>query len=64
MNFNKSENRQDCIGYNTSRYYKAPEVQIQNTNVKTYTEKSDVFSAGCIIAEMYSNETLFLCKKG
>lgn len=63
FNFNKNENRQDCIGYNTSRYYKAPEIQLQKSDVKKYRDVSDIWSVGCIIAEMYTHEKLFLCKK-
>jgi hypothetical protein len=39
LNFNKNENRKDCIELNTSIYYKAPEIQLQKSNVKKYTVK-------------------------
>lgn len=41
--------------YVTTRYYRAPEVILGSK----YTEKIDVWSIGCIMAEMISGSTLF-----
>lgn len=41
--------------YVVTRYYRAPEVVLG----MRYTEKVDVWSVGCILAEMISKEILF-----
>jgi p38 MAP kinase len=43
-------------GYVTSRYYRAPEIML---TWKRYSEKVDVWSAGCIFAEMILARPLF-----
>jgi serine/threonine protein kinase len=41
--------------YVSTRWYRAPEVILRST---TYDGKIDIFSLGCIIAEMYSGDPL------
>ncbi|KAJ5702335.1 mitogen-activated protein kinase HOG1 [Penicillium malachiteum] len=43
-------------GYVTTRYYRAPEVML---NWQEYTEKVDIWSVGCILAEMLRGKPLF-----
>jgi glycogen synthase kinase 3 beta len=45
-----SERNQKCIG---SRYYRAPELLL---GCSLYTNKIDIWSAGCIIAEMFLDD--------
>lgn len=44
------------IAYITSRYYRAPELIFGNTK---YDTKIDIWSAGCVIAEVVLGEPLF-----
>lgn len=44
------------VSYICSRYYRAPELILGN---KTYTTAVDVWSVGCIFAEMITGEPLF-----
>ena len=44
------------IAYITSRYYRAPELIFGNTK---YDQKIDIWSAGCVIAEVVLGEPLF-----
>ncbi|XP_075251211.1 mitogen-activated protein kinase pmk-1-like [Convolutriloba macropyga] len=46
----------DLTGYVVTRYYRAPEVMY---NFEHYDEKVDMWSVGCIFAEMLTGETLF-----
>jgi dual specificity tyrosine-phosphorylation-regulated kinase 2/3/4 len=41
--------------YVQSRYYRAPEVILRIP----YSEKVDIWSLGCILAELYTGEPLF-----
>lgn len=43
-------------GYVTTRYYRAPEVML---NWQEYTEKVDIWSTACILAEMLRGQPLF-----
>jgi len=43
-------------GYVSTRYYRAPEVML---TWRRYTEKVDIWSAGCIFAEMLLGQPLF-----
>jgi mitogen-activated protein kinase 15 len=42
--------------YVATRWYRAPEIVLGSNN---YTEKVDVWSAGCILAELITGHTLF-----
>ena len=42
--------------YIVSRYYRAPELLLGN---EKYSEKIDIFSAGCLIAELFTLVPLF-----
>lgn len=42
--------------YVATRWYRAPEIML---NSKGYTKSIDVWSVGCILAEMLSNRPLF-----
>ena len=42
--------------YVATRWYRAPEVMI---SAKNYTQALDIFSIGCILAEMLGNKPLF-----
>ena len=42
--------------YVATRWYRAPEIML---NSKGYTKSIDVWSVGCILAEMLSNKALF-----
>ena len=42
--------------YVATRWYRAPEVMLQ---AKSYTKAMDMWSVGCILAEMLSNRPLF-----
>ena len=44
------------VAYITSRYYRAPELIFGNTK---YTTAIDIWSAGCVIAEIISGKPLF-----
>lgn len=46
-------------GYVSTRYYRAPEIML---TWKRYSEKVDIWSAGCILAEMILAQPLFLGK--
>ena len=43
-------------GYVASRWYRAPEILLGSTN---YSESSDIWSLGCIFAEMITGDVLF-----
>ncbi|CAI7585812.1 unnamed protein product [Penicillium pancosmium] len=43
-------------GYVSTRYYRAPEIML---TWKRYNEKVDIWSAGCIFAEMIMGKPLF-----
>lgn len=43
-------------GYIATRYYRAPEVML---SWRQYHEKVDIWSAGCILAEMLFGKVLF-----
>ncbi|KAJ5142881.1 uncharacterized protein N7515_001668 [Penicillium bovifimosum] len=43
-------------GYVSTRYYRAPEIML---TWRKYTEKVDIWSAGCILAELMLGEPLF-----
>jgi p38 MAP kinase len=43
-------------GYISTRYYRAPEIML---TWKRYNEKVDIWSAGCIFAEMIMGRPLF-----
>ncbi len=43
-------------GYVVTRYYRAPEVML---NWQSYDEKIDIWSAGCIFAEILTRRVLF-----
>jgi serine/threonine protein kinase len=43
-------------GYVSTRYYRAPEIML---TWRKYTEKVDMWSAGCIFAELFLGEPLF-----
>ena len=45
------------LSYVCSRYYRAPELEL---GYQYYTAKSDVWSAGCVIAEMVLGVPIFL----
>lgn len=42
--------------YVATRWYRAPEIMLTS---KVYTKAIDLWSVGCILAEMYSNRVLF-----
>ena len=42
--------------YVATRWYRAPEIML---NSKGYTKSIDIWSVGCILAEMLSNKPLF-----
>ena len=42
--------------YVATRWYRAPEIMLTS---KVYTKAIDLWSIGCILAEMYSNRVLF-----
>ena len=42
--------------YVATRWYRAPEIML---NSKGYTKSIDIWSVGCILAEMLSNRALF-----
>jgi glycogen synthase kinase 3 beta len=44
------------VAYITSRYYRAPELIFGNTK---YDYKIDIWSVGCVIAELISGEPIF-----
>ncbi len=44
------------VCYISARYYRAPELIFGNTN---YTTKIDMWSAGCVLAEMLTGQPLF-----
>lgn len=46
-------------GYVSTRYYRAPEIML---TWRRYNEKVDLWSAGCIFAEMMTGRPLFLGK--
>jgi p38 MAP kinase len=46
-------------GYVSTRYYRAPEIML---TWRRYNEKVDIWSAGCIFAEMMTGRPLFLGK--
>lgn len=43
-------------GYVSTRYYRAPEIML---TWRKYNEKVDIWSAGCIFAELLTGEPLF-----
>jgi serine/threonine protein kinase len=45
----KLQKGEDSVSYICSRYYRAPELLLGKKN---YTEMIDVWSAGCVFAEM------------
>lgn len=45
-----------CPEYVATRWYRAPEVML---SAKNYTQALDIFSIGCILAEMLGNKPLF-----
>ena len=47
---------QKNIAYICSRYYRAPELLLGATD---YTSQVDIWSLGCVIAEMLTNHSLF-----
>ena len=49
------------VSYICSRYYRAPELIFGATN---YTTKIDVWSAGCVVAEMILGQPLFPGESG
>jgi serine/threonine protein kinase len=44
------------VAYITTRYYRAPELIIGQT---TYDKSIDIWSAGCVIAELLAGEPFF-----
>ncbi|XP_072175455.1 mitogen-activated protein kinase 14B-like [Diadema setosum] len=46
----------EMTGYVATRWYRAPEIML---NWMHYTEKVDIWSVGCIMAELISQKTLF-----
>ncbi|KAI6176185.1 Mitogen-activated protein kinase [Aphelenchoides bicaudatus] len=52
-----STNLEELTGYVISRWYRSPEVIYWN-NV-SYTAKADVWSVGCILAELFTGRVLF-----
>eukprot|EP00808_Paulinella_micropora_P030919 g51220.t1 len=48
--------RPDYTEYVVTRHYRAPEVM---TNAKSYNEQIDVWSTGCIFAELLQRKPLF-----
>ena len=42
-----------------TRWYRAPEVLLGS---QTYDTKADIWSLGCILAEMYLKQPLFNCQ--
>jgi len=49
------------VAYICSRYYRAPELIFGNTN---YTTQVDVWSVGCVIAELMLGQPLFPGESG
>ena len=47
---------EQMTGYMVTRYYRAPEIML---SWRHYHEKVDIWSAGCILAEMLSGKVLF-----
>ena len=45
-----------CAEYVATRWYRAPEIML---NSKGYTKSIDIWSVGCILAEMLSNRPIF-----
>jgi len=56
MNLARKENNEDVTYYVTSRPYRAPEVFV---NGSVYTKAIDIWSIGCILAEMLGKTVLF-----
>jgi len=48
--------RIDLTNYISTRWYRSPENVLRSS---TYTSKVDVFAAGCVMAELYTNNPLF-----
>lgn len=46
----------DCLADVATRWYRAPEVML---SFKMYTKSIDVWSVGCILAEMLNGKPLF-----
>lgn len=42
------------------RYYRAPELLLSSTN---YSTKIDVWSAGCMLAELFNRKVLFAARQ-
>ena len=55
----KYKDDENSVTYMTSRYYRAPELMMGN---KHYDQKIDIWSAGCVIAELVLGQPLFLGK--
>ncbi len=49
------------VSYITSRFYRAPELIFGATD---YTHAIDIWSAGCLIAELFLGEPLFQGESG
>jgi serine/threonine protein kinase len=56
MNLARKENNEEVTYYVTSRPYRAPEVFV---NGSVYTKVIDIWSIGCILAEMLGKTVLF-----
>ena len=52
----KYQNDENSVTYMTSRYYRAPELMMGN---KKYTKSIDIWSAGCVIAELVLGQPIF-----
>ncbi|GMS99164.1 hypothetical protein PENTCL1PPCAC_21339, partial [Pristionchus entomophagus] len=53
--YDKSSEANEMTAYVVTRYYRAPEVVLK----LEYTEKMDIWSIGCIFAELITKEVLF-----
>lgn len=48
--------REEMTGYVATRWYRAPEIMLKWMH---YTKAVDIWSVGCIVAEMYTHKVLF-----
>lgn len=57
IDFGLARSENDLMtGYVATRWYRAPEIML---NWMHYSKSVDLWSVGCILAEMYTHETLF-----
>lgn len=59
---NKINKNYDLTDYVVTRWFRAPELLLKYQK-RTYTSKIDLWSAGCVMAELYMQKVLFGVKE-